>query len=525
MKVKRILLTFFLLFALFFALVISFIFDLKIERPINKSTAMNSYLLPRLLLEIDDFNGRLGIALYDVNEKKSLLINADEIFPAASLIKVPVMLGIFDQVQAKKFSLKKKITYRSNDRAGGYGLMQTYPLGTRFSIAKLLTWMIQISDNDATRALVRTLGPETINTFVLSQGFPNSQLRSFQKYKKKGKRRKNLTTPAEIMGMLNLIFDESVYDQANARKMINILQTQKLNDNMPRYLPKNTLIGHKTGLLTGVVHDVGIFSLSKNKYILCILSEGEMTLQKQRGTLGKISRIIYNYFEYNKGPYLLSNKKAEKSKIGILLLAGSSYLPANMKNMAEYFNNQDVAVYCLPFTEGASGSIDNMIALRKKEIAGGLALLKKYSLAQYVVASVSDSFYLFDQELGTKTNGLVVIPEKNAGKYLLGGKLLSYLKVLKRSFLFKRVKPGVRAIMILNENMQKNSEKYKSPVYSFAPGSFKESISLKSNGPFFKGKKFRKDVNDWSLPEFNKIINFINWVEANEDQVVRGDRL
>ena len=50
---------------------------------------------------ITGFNGDIGIYVKNLRTEKTVAINADTVFPTASIVKVPILLGIMDKIEKK----------------------------------------------------------------------------------------------------------------------------------------------------------------------------------------------------------------------------------------------------------------------------------------------------------------------------------------------------------------------------------------------------------------------------------------
>jgi beta-lactamase class A len=470
--------------------------------------SLNIYLAPRLLEEIKDFNGKIGIALYDLETRESLLINAQEAFPAASLIKIPIMLEYFRQIQEKRLSDDQLVTYNAVDRAGGNGHVQTYPLGTRFRLGDLLVWMITQSDNDATRILMRIVGPERLNYDLRLWGLKTTQLNSYLPSTYPEEKRQNRTTPAEMLRSFQLIFDNKLFTPDNSQKMLRILEQQVLNEEMPRYLPKALAIGHKTGLLAGVVHDAGIVTLFKKRYILCVLSQGDMPLLEQSNYLGRISRMIYNYFSYNRGSFLMGASSAGKRRQGVLLLAGQSYPADSMKDLAEFLYADGFAVYCLPFPENKAKSVKEEFNNDLSRTEQALALLRNYSQKQYVICSSLESFYFLSGQATSNYKALILLPDRRDRKLLTTERYARVLVPL-------RHKLGLRAKLSFREYVYFISMCKEHAVQQNIK--FPVPVAVSCSGPFYIWLKDLLPDRTTFMPDLP--VNFTHWTNIEFQKI------
>ena len=117
------------------------------------------------------FSGRMGLAAQCTDEEGSILLNAEEIFPTASCIKVPILVELFFQVRKGKTSLDEAVTLRQVDQAPGTGVLKDIKPGVRLSLQDLATLAITVSDNTAANILIDRLGQENINERMSALGF------------------------------------------------------------------------------------------------------------------------------------------------------------------------------------------------------------------------------------------------------------------------------------------------------------------------------------------------------------------
>jgi beta-lactamase class A len=111
------------------------------------------------------------------------------------------------------------------------------------------------------------------------------------------KRRKgieNYTSAADITYLLEKIYNKELINRKSSNMMLAFLLRQKMKDRIPRYLPKNVEVAHKTGLERGVVHDAGIIFSVKSDCIVCVLTKGVKKYSKAKKFIANLSLLTYN---------------------------------------------------------------------------------------------------------------------------------------------------------------------------------------------------------------------------------------
>jgi beta-lactamase class A len=105
----------------------------------------------KLKVLIDSFHGTAGIYVRNLKTGKEAAINADTIFPTASIIKIPILVGIFNKIDSGEFTYHQPLIYRNSIAHGGSGLIQYFKDSTKFELNIAITLMISYSDNKETR--------------------------------------------------------------------------------------------------------------------------------------------------------------------------------------------------------------------------------------------------------------------------------------------------------------------------------------------------------------------------------------
>ena len=228
----------------------------------------------------------------------SLTVESGDKFPAASLIKLPILAVAFEAIEEKKMALDKKTTIMRKDIAGGSGKLKAMKLPYTLTFQELLEFMISLSDNTATNKVISILGIDYINDTFKRIGSKDSILkRKMMDFSQRRKGVENYTSSQDIAYLLERIHNRSLTNKEFSELAFSFLRNQKVNDRLPRYLPKEVVVAHKTGLEKGVVHDAGIVLGPKGDYIICVLIKGTNGYKKAKKMIAEISLITYNLYQ------------------------------------------------------------------------------------------------------------------------------------------------------------------------------------------------------------------------------------
>ena len=236
--------------------------------------------------------GRVAMEVKDLGSGLSSSINANAVMPAASTIKIPVMVEVFRQLQVGKFDLNHRVTLMPHDRDWGSGEIADAPVGSTFPVSELLTQMIAVSDNTAANMLIRLVGRSNINAEMRDLGLRHTRLSDYIHTAAWSIRNTLRTTPADMVRLLSDMAQKRLVDEWSSQAMIDILERQEINTLIPEPLPQIP-IAHKTGSLTDTLNDVGIVYASNGTYVIAVMTTQLPTLSAGRRFIRRVSSMAY----------------------------------------------------------------------------------------------------------------------------------------------------------------------------------------------------------------------------------------
>jgi beta-lactamase class A len=254
-------------------------------------------LMEQLTIGSQKFRGITGIVVKDLKTYQCVRINGDKLFPSASLVKIPIMAVVFEADREGKLKLtdELKLTRKLQSRGGKlYAARQ----GKKFTVRDLVERMIEESDNTATNMLVDALGFGYINQKFVEFGLKNTDLRrGVMDLKWRDAGIENYTTPDEMAFLLEKIYKKELVSEEASSEMLSILKQQKHHDRLPRMLPEDIEIAHKTGTLKGTISDVGIIFTSEGDFIICVLTEDIKSNRMAKKFIGRIADWTYQFYK------------------------------------------------------------------------------------------------------------------------------------------------------------------------------------------------------------------------------------
>jgi beta-lactamase class A len=236
--------------------------------------------------------GNVGIMVEDLATGLSTSVNANAQMPAASTIKIPVMVEVFKRLAHGDFDLNRKVTLQDSDRDWGWGDLSDAPRGSRYTVSKLLTLMITESDNTATNMLIRLVGRRAINYEMANLGLTQTSLHDY--IRSDGPIHYALRSSAnDMVKLMTAMARFQLIDEWSSREMIAIMTGQHHNGLIPEPLPAGTTIAHKTGELHDTLNDVGVVYLNNEPYAIAVMATNLSTLDAGYHFIQGVSRVAY----------------------------------------------------------------------------------------------------------------------------------------------------------------------------------------------------------------------------------------
>jgi len=252
---------------------------------------------------------RAGVVLHDLKDRFHVAIAADSSFHAASTMKVPVMIELFRRADAGALALDQGVLlvnqFGSIVDGSAYALdagddsdSTLYAkVGTRVSMRELLERMIERSSNLATNTLIAIVGAANANATAHSLGATRINVRRGVEDGKAFQAGLNNTTTASDLAALMLAIERGrAASPASCSAMRDILLRQEFSQEIPAGLPPGTPVAHKTGWITGTLHDAAVvYPPGRAPYVLVVLTSGIPEQQTARTLIADISRMSWEF--------------------------------------------------------------------------------------------------------------------------------------------------------------------------------------------------------------------------------------
>ena len=276
----------------------------------------------------DATGGIVGVAATHLLTGRHISYREDELFPTASVIKLPLLVTLYEDAIAGRIDLSERVTYREDTKVAGSGVLQFLDDGLNPTLRDLSVLMMSVSDNTATDLLFDRVGKTRIESTMGRLGLESirapfdiremlmelvdmdhtqpggyDELRRLLRLSAGSGGRSMIpaqadrTTPADMCRLLELIESRAILDPDSCTAIVELLKRIQSATRIPGLLPKGTVVAHKTGSYRRLRNDVGIVYAPNGPYAVALFAR-ELARDNidDDGALARISLAIYEEF-------------------------------------------------------------------------------------------------------------------------------------------------------------------------------------------------------------------------------------
>jgi beta-lactamase class A len=255
---------------------------------------------------VKGFNGQVGIYVQNLKTGKTAAINADTLFPTASMIKVSIQCGLMDKIAKGQLRYNQKLVYRDSLLYKGEDILGSFHDGDTVQLSKVAMLMITMSDNTASLWLQKLVGGDYINNWLQQNGFKVMGVNSRVPGREAIRSRYGwgVTTPYEMCKLFTLIKQGKAVSPAASermqRNMGRIYWDEKALSQIPPYVHTMS----KQGAVDESRSETVLVSAPHGDYVFSIITnhnkDQSWMPDNEAGLLiKKVSALLYNYFEPN----------------------------------------------------------------------------------------------------------------------------------------------------------------------------------------------------------------------------------
>jgi beta-lactamase class A len=222
------------------------------------------------------YNGTVGIYLKDLEKNKIAAVNADTIFPTASMVKIPILVGIMDKINKGELDYHQNIDYDTAFLYPGVDILGSFKMGEKIELSKLMMLSLTMSDNTASLMLQKLAGTGTrINEILDSMGFRVTRVNSRTPGREADRNAFGWgqTSPREMATLMEKIIKGEVINQQISQRMLRLLGRNYWDENAISEIPADVFVASKNGAVNEARDEVLFVHGRGARYVFCICTK------------------------------------------------------------------------------------------------------------------------------------------------------------------------------------------------------------------------------------------------------------
>jgi beta-lactamase class A len=258
-----------------------------------------------------NFHGDVGIYVRHLQTGETFEVNADTLFPTASMVKVPILLKVFDRLEKRELNYRNELEWFADSINYPYdgGILWSYREGQKIPLDQLISLMITYSDNHASLWLQKLAGGGAgINRWLAENGFQHTRVNSRtagrdENYKTYGW---GQTSPREMAELLVKIHEGKAVSPAASEEMYRILTRPYWDDEALSQIPPTVQAASKNGAVNQSRSEVVLVNAPSGDYVFCVITKNQVDNSWDYHNEGfvlirYVSRVLWEHFEPESG--------------------------------------------------------------------------------------------------------------------------------------------------------------------------------------------------------------------------------
>lgn len=224
------------------------------------------------------FEGDVGIYVKHLITGKTASYQADSIFPTASMIKVPILIGIMNKLEKKELSYHQPLVYRDSLLYEGEDILGSFKDGQTIQLAKVIMLMMTTSDNTASLWLQSLAGTGTqINSLLDTMGFLHTRVNSRTPGRKENQQLFGWgqTTPKEMVRLMELMYQGKLVSKEASAQMLRIMGRNFWDEEAISVHPPTVFIASKNGAVDASRSETLLVMAPNGPYIFSIITKNQ----------------------------------------------------------------------------------------------------------------------------------------------------------------------------------------------------------------------------------------------------------
>ncbi len=254
---------------------------------------------------IKGFQGDIGIYVKSLKTGKVVAINADSVFPTASMVKVPILIGIVDKMNKAELNYHQSLVYNDSLLYEGVDILGSFKNNEKIDLSKVLMLMLTTSDNTASLWLQSLAGTGTrINQLMDSLGYKHTRVNSRTTGRESNRTMYGWgqTSAFEMANLFERIYKKEILGDSSCIRMMRLLGRNYWDEEGLSAIPPTVEVFSKNGAVNASRSEVMLVNAPHHPYVVCIVTKNNKdqswNATNEAWTLTrKLSALLWNYFE------------------------------------------------------------------------------------------------------------------------------------------------------------------------------------------------------------------------------------
>lgn len=253
---------------------------------------------------IKGFKGDVGIYVHDLERNRIVAINADTVFPAASMVKVPILVGIMDKLDKHELDYHQTLTYTNSLFYDDGDIIGNLKDSAKIELSKVMMLMLTTSDNTASLWLQQLAGTgKRINEIMETNGFAITRVNSRTPGRENNRTQYGWgqTSPREMVQLMELIATKKLLNDTASEKMLRLLGRNYWDEQALSQIPAGVFVASKNGAVNASRSEVLYVNADDARYIFCICTKNNKDTSWENSNeawvlTNQLSKMLWEYF-------------------------------------------------------------------------------------------------------------------------------------------------------------------------------------------------------------------------------------
>jgi beta-lactamase class A len=253
---------------------------------------------------VKGFNGNIGVYVKNLENGRTIALNADTIFPTASMVKIPILIGVMDKVHRGELKFDSSLTYKDSLLYAGVDILGSFKADEKIELGKVVMLMLTMSDNTASLWLQSLAGKGTrINGLLDSMGFVSTRVNSRTPGRETARTQYGWgqTTPREMATLMEKLVAGEVISKERSAEMLRLLGRNFWDDVSISQVPSDVFVASKNGAVDASRSEVLFVNGRGARYIFCICTKNNKDQSWKSDNEAwvltrKLSKMLWEHF-------------------------------------------------------------------------------------------------------------------------------------------------------------------------------------------------------------------------------------